>query len=219
MTQGVPTGGTEQPRISGSLVTDVARRSLAERERVALDEIRRLIDAGIAVLSTSSAARVADIVSAAGLSNSAFYRYFSSKDELILAILQDGSSRLASYLAHRIEKAGTPREQVAQWVTGVLDQARNPSIAGPTRALLAQRPEAAGARVVRWSTAADRLREPLTPAIEAMGRRSPERDSVLVSEAVVALLLRHLQSGAALGDEDVDHAVCFVLAALDADDA
>lgn len=210
---------TDVGESGGSLVYEVARRSLAERERVAVEEIRRLIDAGLEVLSTSSTARVADILSAAGLSNSAFYRYFASKDELILAILRDGSTRLASYLAHRMDKADTAREQVAQWVIGVLDQARNPSIAEPTRALLAQRPAVTDGGDVRWSIAADRLREPLTPAIKAMGRRSPERDSVLISEATVALLLRHLQGGVALVDDDVDHAVSFVLAALDADEA
>ena len=203
----------------GSLVHEVARRALAERERVAVEEIRRLIDAGLEVLSTSPTARVADIVSAAGLSNSAFYRYFASKDELILAILRDGSARLAGYLAHRMDKAGNAREQVAEWVVGVLDQARNPSIAEPTRALLAQRQAVTQAGDVRWSSAADRLREPLTPVLEAMGRRHPERDSVLIAEAVVALLLRHLQGDLALGNDEVSHTVSFVLAALDADEA
>ena len=53
---------------------------------------------------TDSRPRVADIVAAAGLSNEGFYRHFASKDALVAAILDDGTERLLSYLAHQMAK-------------------------------------------------------------------------------------------------------------------
>ncbi len=67
---------------------------------------------------TTSRPRVADIVAAAGLSNDAFYRHFSSKDALVAAILEDGTERLTSYLAHQMAKEPTPERQVRRWVDG-----------------------------------------------------------------------------------------------------
>ena len=35
--------------------------------------------------------RVTDVIAAAAVSNRAFYRHFSSKDELLMAVLEDGN--------------------------------------------------------------------------------------------------------------------------------
>ena len=145
-----------------AIAGQLARRSMADRERVAADEVRRLLDAGLEVLATSPAARVGDIVRVSGLSNSAFYRYFASKDELIAAILRDGSERLTAYLEHQMAKADEPVEQVEAWITGVLDQARNERLAAPTRALLVQsRRLGGGGQGETMAGAADALRAPL----------------------------------------------------------
>ena len=144
-----------------TIAGQLARRSMADRERVAADEVRRLLDAGLEVLATSPAARVGDIVRVSGLSNSAFYRYFASKDELIAAILRDGSERLTAYLEHQMAKVDEPVEQVEAWITGVLDQARNERLAAPTRALLVQsRRLGGGGQGETMAGAADALRRP-----------------------------------------------------------
>ena len=61
---------------------------------------------------TTARARVADIVAAAGVSNDTFYRHFSSKDALVVALLEDGTERLASYIAHQMGKESTPERKV-----------------------------------------------------------------------------------------------------------
>ena len=103
----------------------IAHQTLARRRIDYADEVRRLLDAALEVMGrcgTTSRPRVADIVAESGLSNEAFYRHFSSKDALVGALLEDGASRLASYLAHQMEKERTPGAQVRRWVEGVLSQ-------------------------------------------------------------------------------------------------
>ena len=158
---------------------------------------------------------VGDIVRVSGLSNSAFYRYFASKDELIAAILRDGSERLTAYLEHQMAKVDEPVAQVEAWISGVLDQARNERLAAPTRALLVQsrRLGSSGGTI---AGAADVLRAPLLGPLAAMGRSDPERDAVLIAEGVVALLLRELDAEGPAQDATVEHARAFYRAALSA---
>ena len=72
----------------------IAQQSLAKRGADYASEVRRLLDAALTVMrerGTTSRPRVADIVGAAGLSNDAFYRHFSSKDALVTAKMADPS--------------------------------------------------------------------------------------------------------------------------------
>ena len=57
--------------------------------------------------------RVADIVQDAGLTNQAFYRHFRGKDELLLAVLEDGQRRLVSTLERRMARAAPARSRSA----------------------------------------------------------------------------------------------------------
>src|SRR6516162_6599007 len=69
------------------VATRIARRTVAVRHDEYAQEIRRILDAALALMKqhgTASKPRVADIVAAAGVSNDAFYRHFSSKDALVL---------------------------------------------------------------------------------------------------------------------------------------
>ncbi|HET6952867.1 MAG TPA: helix-turn-helix domain-containing protein, partial [Acidimicrobiales bacterium] len=117
----------------------IASRTLAARAPDYSGEVRRLLDAGREVMrrnGTAARARVADIVATAGLSNDAFYRHFASKDMLVAAILEDGTVRLRSYLAHQMAKEATPEAQVRRWVEGVLSQATDDDTAATTLAVL-----------------------------------------------------------------------------------
>jgi AcrR family transcriptional regulator len=196
------------------IAVDVARRSLVGRERVAVDEVQRLIAAGIQVMAESPKARVGDIVRAAGLSNSAFYRYFHSKDELIAAILRDGTRRLADYLRHQMAKHRDPGDQVEAWVTGVLDQGRNPDLAEPTRAVLVQGHHIHAAVGPGATARGDGLRELLQAPLVALGRPDPERDAVVITEGVLGQLFRHFQRAEPVTDADIAHAVTFYRAAI-----
>src|SRR4029077_20090602 len=63
----------------------------------------------------------------------AFYRHFHSKDELLLGVLDEGFRLLASYLAHRVERATGAEAKIRAWIGGVLEQALQSDAAAATR--------------------------------------------------------------------------------------
>jgi len=198
--------------------TDVAHRiaqqTLATRGADYSTEVRRLLDAGREVMArngTDSRARVADIVAAAGLSNDAFYRHFASKDALVVAILEDGTERLKSYLVHQMERETTPVGQVRQWIAGVLSQASEES-AATTLAVLWN----AGTlheHLNRASTSAP-LATLLHGPFTQLGSAKPELDALLVAHAVVGRLSELLWLHTHSTDAEVDHLVEFCVRAV-----
>jgi AcrR family transcriptional regulator len=120
---------------TSSMGSRAVDRALAKRRAAYSDEVRRLVEASFALIRAQGRLepRVSDVVRAAGLSNQAFYRHFRSKDELLLAVLDEGVRRLASYLRHRMERAEAPLAQVREWLSGMAAQALDPEAAAATR--------------------------------------------------------------------------------------
>lgn len=118
-----------------NLVSTLADRSLADRHETYAAEIRTLLDAALTVMRREETIdpRVSDIVRTAGLSNQAFYRHFRGKDELLVALLDDGRQRLVATIERRMTRASTPTERVRAWIDVVLAQARDPEAAAATR--------------------------------------------------------------------------------------
>src|SRR4051812_9951919 len=92
---------------SGLRAASAAERRLEDRRRAATAEVERLLDAALRVVERTApeSARVADIVAEAGSSNHSFYRYFASKDDLLLAVLERGIARVQTYAQHQMAKA------------------------------------------------------------------------------------------------------------------
>jgi AcrR family transcriptional regulator len=187
-------------------------RSLAARQEAYSDEVRRLVDAGYAVMRRGGTVdpRVGDIVRQAGLSNQTFYRHFRGKDELLLAVLDDGQRRLVGYLEHRLAGVDPGREQVRVWIEAVMEQARNRDAAENTRPFAI-----GGARLAdRFPEEIRRSRElvvaPLRTAIEAAGG-DPQRDADAIYELVLGSMNEALVQRVTPSDEDVAHLVDFAL--------
>jgi AcrR family transcriptional regulator len=195
----------------------IARQSLERRGIAYTGEVRRLLDAALEVMrqcGTTSRPRVADIVAAAGLSNDAFYRHFPSKDALVAALLEDGSERLQSYLAHQMAKEATPERQVRRWVEGVLAQAADEDIAATTLAVL-WNGGSVGEGLPSGRPSASRplaalLREPFA----RLGSADPDLDASLAAHAVVGMLSDHLWARERPSRAVIDHVadVCLALA-------
>ena len=190
-------------------------RSLAARHEAYSDEVRRLVEAGYAVMRRSGGVdpRVGDIVREAGLSNQAFYRHFRGKDELLLAVLDDGQRRLVGYLEHRLEGIEAGGAQIREWIAGVMEQARNRDAAENTR------PFAIGS-----TRLADRFPEeirhsrelvvaPLRAAVEAAGG-DPQRDADAIYELAMGTMNEALVQRVTPSDDDVAHLVDFALKAI-----
>jgi AcrR family transcriptional regulator len=204
------------PTSSSDVAERVARRTLAKRSDEYEREVRRLLDAAVDVMrrcGTSSRPRVADIVAAAGLSNDAFYRHFESKDALVAAILDDGATRLGSYLAHQMGKVADPEAKVRRWVEGVLSQA-DEHIAATTLAVvwnggIAGERMAAGRHFASAPLAA-LLRDPFA----ALGSTDPELDASLAAHATLGKLSDHLWRHDQPSRAEIDRITEFWLAAV-----
>lgn len=194
----------------------IAGRTLAARSADYSKEVRRLLEAGREVMrrgGTARRARVADIVAAAGLSNDAFYRHFNSKDELVTAILDDGTERLKSYLAHQMSKDSTAEARIRRWVEGILAQAVDEDSAATTLAVLWN--AGAGQRPAPTSASAP-LATLLHEPFAELGSSDPQLDASLAGRAVVGRLADHLWAGTRPTDAETEHITGFLLRAVSA---
>jgi AcrR family transcriptional regulator len=178
-----------QNTMSTDIAEQIAQRTLARRGAGYVEEVRRLLDAALAVMRAGgpdARARVADIVAAAGLSNDAFYRHFPSKDALVTALIDDGSARLRGYLAHQMAKESTPDGRIRRWVEGVLSQARG-DVAETTLAVMVNAGGTTAAGLRQYPSGAvlsTLLVEPLTE----LGSTAPELDASFIADGVLGRL-------------------------------
>lgn len=178
----------------GDAVSDVAgriaRQSMAKRSAEYTVEVRKLLDAALAVMSrcgTDSRPRVADIVEAAGLSNDAFYRHFRSKDALVVALLEDGADRLHGHLTHQMAKAATPEDAVRTWVEVILAQAR-PDAAATALAVLWNGGSLADGLAAGRHFASAPLAELLRTPFAELGSPTPDEHASLAAHAALGRL-------------------------------
>src|ERR1700730_14398503 len=108
--------GADRPEVEGPLINRAVARSLARRRASYADEVERIVAATYEVIERTGSLdpTMRDILRQSGISTQAFYRHFRSKDELLLALLDDGRRQLTSYLAHRMAKADTVEGALAQ---------------------------------------------------------------------------------------------------------
>jgi AcrR family transcriptional regulator len=136
--------------------------------------------------------RVEDVLREAGLSTRAFYRHFSGKDALFLALFEQESMRADQRLRARMELAKGPVEAIREWVSAVLAVVYEPRLAPRAHVFAGER----GSLALRFPEEMDRLTrgrlEPLEAAI-AEGRAAgtfPRADPVSDARAI-----HHLCSG------------------------
>jgi AcrR family transcriptional regulator len=197
------------------LAERVASRALAARSEAYADEVRRLIEAGYSVMRRTGSLepRVSDIVREAGLSNQAFYRHFSGKDELLVAILDDGQRQLVAYLEHRMSGAPTADARIGAWVEGVMQQARNPAAADNTRPFAINSARLADRFPEEVARSRELLVRPLRETVAEVGG-DPQRDADAVYHLVIGCLNDALVARRRPSNRDVEHLEQFVLGGL-----
>jgi AcrR family transcriptional regulator len=210
-------GATGATGATNAVTARIARQWVERRGVDHEGEVRRLLDAALDVVrrcGTTSRPRVADIVAAAGVSNDAFYRYFPSKDALFAAILEDGTERLRSYLAHQMAKEPAAEGQVRRWVEGVLAQAVDDDIASTTLAVLWNGGSVGEGLPSGRPSASHPLATLLHEPFATLGSADPELDAVLAAHAVVGRLSDHLWSRTTPSAATIGHVteVCLAIA-------
>jgi AcrR family transcriptional regulator len=193
----------------------VARRGVVEKEQAYAEEVRRLLDAAFSVMRASGELepRVSDIVRESGLSNQAFYRHFSGKDELLVAVLEDGQRQLVEYLERRMNDVpdGVPR--VRRWVEGVLEQARNHDAAERTRPFAVNGTRLRDRFPAQTRRATDLVLRQLRRAVAAAGG-DPDRDADAIYQMTMGSMYEHLLERTTPSRDDVAHVVQFALGGI-----
>src|ERR1700735_4825738 len=125
---------------TSSRVAAAVERALDDRQREATEEVERILAAAVRVMErvAPEPPRVSDIVTEAGSSNKAFYRYFAGKDDVILAVMERGVAIVVSYLQHQMTKERTPSGRVRRWIEGALAQVADPHLISMSRAAAGQ---------------------------------------------------------------------------------
>nr|WP_036566465.1 TetR/AcrR family transcriptional regulator [Nocardia sp. BMG51109] len=186
-------------------------RALDDRHRSAVDEVERILAAAVRVMErvAPAAPRLSDIVTEAGSSNKAFYRYFTGKDDLILAVLERGVALVVSYLEHQMAKEATPAGRITRWIEGAMVQVTDPHLISMSRATLGQVPAADD------TVAADAILKPLrallTEPVAALGQPDSERAADSVFHCTLDTMRRYIGSARRPSDADVAHLVRFCL--------
>ncbi len=198
---------------TGAVVDRIAARSVAARSATYADEVRRLLQAGLVVMrrrGTGSSPRVAEVVAEAGLSNDAFYRHFSGKDEFVTAIIDLGVEQVAVGLAERMATTDVPAEQVRLWVESMMQRAADEAVAST-------------ARVVVWNAyrvnddtrrrgaGRERLARLLVEPFTALGSGEPERDALVTCYACMMRMEEFLWRREAPTSDDVEQVVSFCM--------
>jgi AcrR family transcriptional regulator len=188
---------------------------MAERHREATEEVERILAAAVTVMEQVAPAspRLADIITEAGTSNKAFYRYFTGKDDLILAVMERGVALVVSYLEHRMAKVDDPGAQISEWIEGVLMQAADPKVARASRAVTAQVALLSPREVVDDEMASP-LRELLVDPVKQAGSADARRDTDAIFEAVFGTMRRHLALGTRPSRRDTEHLIAFCQSAI-----
>jgi AcrR family transcriptional regulator len=98
-------------------------RSLAGARTRSVERLSQFVAAarGLAVETGSSAFTVQQVVTRSGQSLKSFYRHFESKDDLILALLEEDIAVGALFLRELIELHDEPSERIEAWVTGLFE--------------------------------------------------------------------------------------------------
>jgi AcrR family transcriptional regulator len=193
-------------------------RSVAARQGAYVDEMQRIVDTTYQLIERSGDLEpsLRDILRATRLSTQAFYRYFNSKDELFLLLLDDGRRQLLTYLDHRMRKAPTAAGRVKAWIEGVLAQATRAEAASRTRPFFANEDRLAERFPDEHRGSVDLLVDQLAGAVRDLDPRrktksEARRDAETIYELTFGTLHRHLMRRTTPTAAETEHLVRFVL--------
>jgi AcrR family transcriptional regulator len=210
------------PRVTDTLARRAVERSVAAKRVELAAGMERIVEAVYALIEETGEVEpsMRQILARTGLSTQSFYRHFRSKDELMLAVLDDGRRRLVGHLDRRMQRAGTAAGKVRAWVEGIMAQASDPHAAGRTRPFVVNEDRLAEAFPADHEASVEQLVSLLLPPLTELaagagaGRATPARvrdDARAVYRLTFAALRDALAGGHRPTKASVDHLVGFVL--------
>jgi AcrR family transcriptional regulator len=185
------------------LANRAVERTVAGRRAEYGQEMRRIVDTTFSLIERTGSLEpsMREILAETGLSTQAFYRYFASKDELMLALLDEGRRRLVETLQRRMARSSDPSGQIRAWIEGVVAQAGNAAVAARTRPWVLSEQRLTELFPQEQHTSVELLLDPLAEPIARLQgtRREQELDATsaasMVYQLTFAILRSHLVAG------------------------
>lgn len=117
-------------------------RALAQQRRKYEDEHERLVEATFRVMRRLDTAdpTVSEILAEAGLSTSAFYRHFPTKDDLLVTLLQRANELTRRHVEDRLAASPDPEDRIARWIGAVFGLLRTEALVAANRPFLIAHP-------------------------------------------------------------------------------
>jgi AcrR family transcriptional regulator len=182
----------------------------------ASEEVSALVEGAIAVMGRDGAEQltVAEVLREAGLSTRAFYRHFTSKDELVLAVYERDAGATRERLRERMAAARSFRAALELWIDETLALGFDARRARRTRVLARE-----GARLQidfpdEFATIVAGIVEPLADVLARLPSKDPERDAWSVYAVTWALVEEKLRGGTITRADAREHVLRFCLPAL-----
>lgn len=165
-----------------------------------------------------------ELIAEAGTSNRAFYRYFASKDEFLMTLVDALFTESLRELGEMVDQAGDPVAKLTTWINSVLDRAVD-----PVRARLGRPFVVHGARLseqfpVVYASIGNGMIALARTAIEDGVRTgiflsaSPRRDAHMIFDLTMAVTNSHVLARAPLGEGERAAVLSFALRALRVDE-
>ena len=138
-------------------------RSLGPARARSVDRLERLVDAArtLATETGSAAFTVAQVAAGAGVNLKGFYQYFASKDDLLVALLEEDSRLGAELVRAQVEAHTDPEERLRAAVTGALKLITWPGALGYASVLIREHRRLSESRP-------DELNRALAPLIDVL---------------------------------------------------
>ncbi|MCV7370764.1 TetR family transcriptional regulator [Mycolicibacterium duvalii] len=209
-------GVAEASATTESRAAAAVARALDDRQKDAAAEVDRILEAAVLVIERGapSTPRVADIVKQAGVSNVAFYRYFSGKDDLILAVHERGIGKVRDYVEHEMAKEADPVDKVVRWVVSLMTRVQKPESAKVSR-VVAMHMATSAEQLVAEEEHSRPLRDLLAGAVDAVEEaQDPEAATDAIYALVTGELRRHLVMETSPDADTVARLVAFCLRGL-----
>jgi len=164
-------------------------RALAPRRQRYEQEVERLIEAALQVMRERDTANpgVTEILAVSGLSTTAFYRHFPTKDDLLLALLERAHVRTRDHLLQRLSACPDPGDRVAEWVRAMFSLLRTDELVAANRPFLLAHPRLLERFPAEITAGFDGLVTPLAEAISEARRAAGADDSAAGDDARLAM--------------------------------
>jgi AcrR family transcriptional regulator len=139
---------------------------------------------------------IREVLAEAQLATRAFYRHFSSRDELIAALFTQGAQREAERLLGRMKDAKGPLDGVIAWIDARLDHAFDRRVAASLRDLALEAQVRRSQMPAELESSLDLI---LVPLIEQLRLGSelgifsgidPKRDAYAIHDVTMAIIER-----------------------------